>query len=186
MGRRPQLKYVAFLRAVNVGGKNVVRMADVRTCLEGLGFARVRTYIQSGNILFESDLVDTGRLTTKIEKAYSATLKHDAPVFLRSEHQLRKIVAQAPREWTGGRALRRSVAFLRKPLTVTQVLTHIQPRPGVDTAKAGDSVVYLSTVIARLNQSGFPKIIRTPMYRTMTIRSFRTCQKILALMEANG
>ena len=70
MGRRPHLKYVAFLRAINVGGKNLVRMADVRACLEELGLERVSTYIQSGNIFFESDLVDVGRLTSKIEQAY--------------------------------------------------------------------------------------------------------------------
>ena len=184
MGRRPHLKYVAFLRAINVGGKNLVRMADVRACLEELGLERVSTYIQSGNILFESDLVDVGRLTSTIEQAYSATFHHDAPVFLRSERQLRRIVSQAPKAWKNGDQLRKNVAFLRRPLRATQVLGRLQPRPGVDSAQAGEDVLYLSTLISRRNQSGFPKIVGTPMYRDMTIRSFSTCQKILGLIEA--
>ena len=184
MGRRPHLKYVAFLRAINVGGKNFVRMADVRACLEELGVERVSTYIQSGNILFESDLVDVGRLTSKIEQAYSATFHHEAPVFLRSERQLRRIVTRVPKAWKNGDQLRKNVAFLRRPLTATQVLGHLQPRPGVDSAQAGEGVLYMSTLISRRSQSGFPKIVGTPMYREMTIRSFGTCTRILALMQA--
>ena len=184
MVRRPHLKYVAFLRAINVGGKNLVRMADVRACLEELGLEGVRTYIQSGNILFESDLAGVGRLTSKIEQAYSATFHHNAPVFLRSETQLRRIVTQAPKAWKNGDQLRKNVAFLRRPLTAAQVLGHFQPRPGVDSAQAGDDVVYMSTLISRRSQSGFPKIVGTPIYRDMTIRNFSTCQNILGLMEA--
>jgi len=52
------MKYVALLRAINVGGRNLIRMADLRACLEVRKFERVSTYIQSGNILFDSDVVD--------------------------------------------------------------------------------------------------------------------------------
>ena len=183
MGKRPNLRYVSFLRAINVGGKNLVRMADVRACLESLGFSHVRTYIQSGNILFESDRLDAGKLTTTIENAYSATFKHDVPVFLRSERQLRKIIAQAPNDWSISTTLRRNVAFLRRPLTATQVIRQIRLKHGVDSAAAGDGVVYMSTLMSHLKQSGFPRIVGTPIYRDMTIRSFSTCEKILVLME---
>ena len=57
------MKYVALLRAINVGGRNLIRMADLRTCLEVRKFERVSTYIQSGNILFDSDVVDAVVLT---------------------------------------------------------------------------------------------------------------------------
>ncbi len=47
--------YIALLRGVNVGGKNKIKMAELRCALEAIGFSRVQTYIQSGNILFESN-----------------------------------------------------------------------------------------------------------------------------------
>ena len=179
------MQYVALLRGINVGAKNLLSMADVRVCLERHDFRRVRTYIQSGNILFESDVADAATLTTAIQKALSAAFDHDAQVFLRSHRQLKRIVAQAPREWTSGAGLRRNVAFLREPLTDTRALREIEPKPGVDFVKAGQGVLYLSTLMRRVKQSGFTKVVKKSIYRDMTIRNYDTCQKILALMQAD-
>jgi uncharacterized protein (DUF1697 family) len=177
------MKYVALVRAINVGGRNLMRMSDVRACFEAREFQRVSTYIQSGNILFESDVSDLPALTAAIEQAFAETFDHTAGVFVRSHRQMQKIVAGAPKEWKEGATLRRNVAFLRKPLTVNKAVAAIEPKPGVDSVNAGDNVVYMSTVMARLKQSAFPKIVGKPIYRDMTIRSYSTCQKILALMD---
>ena len=177
------MKYVALIRAINVGGRNLMRMSDVRACLEAREFQRVSTYIQSGNILFESDVSSVTTLTAALEKAFSDSFDHSAGVFVRSHRQMQKIVADAPKEWKKGATLRRNVAFLRKPLTTTKAVAAIDPKPGVDSVKAGDDVVYMSTVMARLKQSAFPKIVGKPIYRDMTIRNYSTCQKILALMD---
>jgi uncharacterized protein (DUF1697 family) len=178
------VKYVALLRGINVGGKKLMKMAEVRECLEGRDFQHVATYIQSGNVLFESSKSDVAGLTAAMEKALTTTFGHEVPVFLRSQAQLKKIVTQAPAAWkTGQRALRQNVAFLRPPLTAKRALAEIDPKPGVDSVDAGDGVVYMSTVITRLTQSRLPKIVGTPIYADMTVRSYSTCQKILALME---
>ncbi len=177
------MKYVALLRGINVGGHKLMKMADVRECLEGRDFKHVTTYIQSGNVIFESDRSDVAKLTALIEKAFSTTFGHDVPVFLRSQTQLKKIVMRAPKEWTTGGALRQNVAFVRAPLTAKRALSEINPKAGVDSVTAGDGVVYMSTVISRVTQSAFPKIVGTPIYRDLTIRNFSTCRKILALME---
>ena len=63
--------YVALLRGINVGGKNLIRMEDLRTCFEEHGFAGARTYIASGNVLFETTATDPRRLTKRIEAALS-------------------------------------------------------------------------------------------------------------------
>ena len=64
------MKYVALLRAINVGGRNLIRMADVRACLEARKYERVSTYIQSGNVLFDTDEADVAKLTAAIEMAF--------------------------------------------------------------------------------------------------------------------
>jgi len=177
------MKYVALIRAINVGGRNLMRMSDVRACLEAREFQRVSTYIQSGNILFESDVSNVSKLTAAIEKAFSETFNHAAGVFIRSHRQMQKIVAEAPTEWKKGATLRRNVAFVRTPLTAARAVAAIELKPGVDSVKAGDNVVYMSTLMTRLKQSVFPKIVGKPIYRDMTIRNYSTCQKILALMD---
>ncbi len=179
------MKYVALLRGINVGGRNLLSMAEIRACLERKNFEQVTTYIQSGNVLFESDSKDAASLTAAIQKALSATFDHDAQVFLRSERQLKQVVEQAPKEWMTGADLRRNVAFLRKPLTASRAVAQIEPTDDVDFVKAGQDVVYMTTVISRVKQSRFTKIIKSPIYRDMTIRNYNTCQKILALMQAD-
>src|SRR4051812_44289190 len=144
------MKYVALLRAINVGGRNLMRMADITACLVDRKFECVSTYIQSGNILFQSEVSDVAKLAAAIETALFETFGHEAPVFLRSHRQMKKVVSEAPEEWKNGAALRRNVAFLRKPLTVAKAVAAIDPKPGVDSLKAGDSVVYMTTVIARV------------------------------------
>lgn len=179
------MKYVALVRAINVGGRNLMRMSDVRACLEERKFQRVSTYIQSGNILFESDIANVSTLTAAIEKAFSEAFDHSAGVFVRSHRQMQRIVADAPREWKKGATLRRNVAFLRKPLTASKAIAAIELKAGVDSVKAGDDVVYMSTEMTRIKQSAFPKVVGKPIYRDMTIRNYSTCQKILALMGSD-
>ena len=177
------MKYVALLRAINVGGRNLIRMADVRACLEARKYERVSTYIQSGNVLFDTDEADVAKLTAAIEMAFLEAFGTHVPVFLRSHRQMKKIVAGAPREWKRDAVLRRNVAFLRKPLTAKKAVAEMNPKPAVDSVKAGDGVVYMSTVIAMATQSTLPKIVGKPMYRDMTVRNYTTCQKLLALLD---
>jgi uncharacterized protein (DUF1697 family) len=177
------VKYVALLRGINVGGRNLLKMADVRDRLEGRDFTGVTTYIQSGNVLFESRSLDAVRLTAVMEKALVTAFGHEVPVFLRSQPQLKRIVSQAPPAWKTGNALRQNVAFLRAPLTAKRALSEIEVRLDVDSVTAGNGVLYMSTVMSRLKQSRLPKIVGTPIYRETTIRSYSTCQKILALTD---
>jgi Uncharacterized protein conserved in bacteria len=87
--------YVAFLRAVNVGGKNKIRMADLRDTFEKLGLARVRTYIQSGNVLFESD-EDEDALRLRIEEAIERVFGLSIRVVLRTSAELNDMIANLP------------------------------------------------------------------------------------------
>jgi uncharacterized protein (DUF1697 family) len=178
------MKYVALLRAINVGGRNLIRMAELRACLEVRKFERVSTYIQSGNILFDSDAVDAVVLTAAIERALSETFGREVPVFLRSHAQMKKVVASAPKTWKSAE-FRTNVAFLRPPLTAKHALTAIVATEGVDSLHAGDGVVYMSTLLARAGQSSLSKVVSKQIYGNITVRNFTTCQKILALMDAD-
>lgn len=180
------MKYVALLRGINVGGRNLIRMADLRACLETRKFERVSTYIQSGNILFDSDADDAVVLTAAIERALSETFGREVPVFLRSHAQMKKVIAGAPKAWKNATDVRTNVAFLRPPLTAKHALTAIVAKKGVDSLHAGSGVVYMSTVIARAAESSLSKVVSKLIYGNITVRNFNTCQKILALMEADS
>jgi uncharacterized protein (DUF1697 family) len=83
-------KYVAFLRAINVGG-HLVKMDQLRSLFEGIGFKNVETFIASGNVIFDSKTTDTKSLETKIEKHLKQSLGYEVLTFLRSTADLAKI-----------------------------------------------------------------------------------------------
>ena len=175
------MKYVAFLRGINVGGKCIMKMAAVRRCLEDAGFKQVTTYIQSGNVIVDTDERTPSVVTRRIEAALSATFAYKAKVVLRSHAQLKGVVAGAPRSQGGH--LRRYVAFLRPPVTAKQAVREVPVKDGVDTISAGTGVLYMSTLLTALKRSALTKLVSKPIYQDMTIRNHSTCVKILALLD---
>lgn len=88
-------KYVAFLRAVNVG-KRTIKMEDLRQQLDAAGFKNVKTYIQSGNVMFESGSANAAALSDKIEKLLLKTYGFEVPTIIRSVAQLEAVVKHTP------------------------------------------------------------------------------------------
>jgi uncharacterized protein (DUF1697 family) len=89
--------HVALLRGINLGGKNKVAMADLRTLVTGLGHADVSTYIQSGNVLFTApDDTDCAAAGQAITEAIAASLAVTAPVVVVTRDELAAIVAASP------------------------------------------------------------------------------------------
>jgi uncharacterized protein (DUF1697 family) len=86
----------ALLRGINVGGNNVIRMADLKEGFEAMGFDEVRTYIQSGNVIFRATESDLAKLAGRIEKALGARFHYDSRIVVRSHEQLDRIVRKAP------------------------------------------------------------------------------------------
>ena len=110
-------RYIAFLRAINVGG-HTVRMEELRAHFETLGLVNVETFIASGNIIFETDQEDIRALEGQIENHLQETLGFPVATFLRSDHELSEIAhyqAFAPAQLDSAQAL--NVAFLAAPLS---------------------------------------------------------------------
>ncbi|WP_410771258.1 DUF1697 domain-containing protein [Fontibacillus sp. BL9] len=87
--------YIALLRGINVGGKNKIKMAELRTALENIGLTRVQTYIQSGNILFESEK-DEPTLRKEIEQMIESVFGISLMVILRTDREMKMITRQCP------------------------------------------------------------------------------------------
>jgi uncharacterized protein (DUF1697 family) len=84
--------FIALIRGINVGGHKKIRMADLKTSCEALGLRDVRTLLQSGNVVFQTDIKDRARLAKEI----AGVLGVEAKVILRSAEELRKVVAANP------------------------------------------------------------------------------------------
>jgi uncharacterized protein (DUF1697 family) len=107
------MRYVALLRGINVGGKTLIKMADLKTCIEELGLDDVSTYIASGNVLFESDEHDAAKLQTKIERAIEQRFRLPVKVVVLDRAAYARIVKAIPTSWAGDASVRANVAFVR-------------------------------------------------------------------------
>lgn len=178
-------RYIALLRGINVGGKNSIKMAALATCFEQHGFANVATYIQSGNVLFDSPEPAT-KLVAAIEAMLAKTFSYNASVVLVTAAQLRKIVEAAPKAFgTAPARYRYDVLFLKPPLTAAAALKVIPLKAGVDVAHAGPGVIYHSRLISRATASRLARVVSMPIYHQMTIRNWNTTTKLLALVDAS-
>jgi uncharacterized protein (DUF1697 family) len=90
------MKYVAFLRGINVGGNVLIKMDALKKAFEDAGFTNVRTILASGNVIFESDIEDYETVTEKIEAFIHKQWKREIPVFVRTIDELRRMAATQP------------------------------------------------------------------------------------------
>lgn len=87
--------YIALLRGINVGGHNMIKMAELKRVLEEMGLGKVKTYIQSGNVLFESEK-EAETLSQQIEEEIKKEFGFSVPVVLRTEMELEQIIKNCP------------------------------------------------------------------------------------------
>lgn len=87
--------YIAFLRGINVGGKNIIKMTDLKQVFESMGVWEVQTYIQSGNVIFKSN-EEESYLCKKIEYEIKAAFGLSVPVVLRMAAELENIICNCP------------------------------------------------------------------------------------------
>lgn len=176
-------RYLLLLRGINVGGNNIIKMADLRECFEEMGFSNVVTYIQSGNIIFDSTKSNKETVST-IQKGLAKHFSYSTPVFLISNKQLKDVVSQAPMAFgKEPKKYRYDVMFLRSTLNASSALKQIETREGVDSAEAGRGAIYFSRLISKATRSYMPKVIKLPIYKDMTIRNWNTTNKLLNLLE---
>lgn len=179
----PTTRYVALLRGINVGGRNIVAMADLRQAFEAAGHQAVATYIQSGNVLFESG-APRNRLEDELESMLELRIGTRLVVVVRTHLQLRGVVQKAPEGFGQQPGTYHSdVIFLKAPLSSQQAMRVVGRREGVDQAWPGTGVVYFARLSERRTESRMSRIVGTPEYAQMTIRNWATTTKLLSLLD---
>ena len=88
--------YVSMLRGINVGGNKTIKMELLRSSLEALGFSQVKTYIQSGNVVFKAPKVSPAALSSKIEKAILRDFGFPVSVIVRTVAEIENTIANNP------------------------------------------------------------------------------------------
>jgi uncharacterized protein (DUF1697 family) len=175
-------RHLALLRSINVGGKNIIKMVDLKACFEEMGFNNIVTYIQSGNVLFDSTEIEPLKLTQQIENALSKRFDYNSKVVVISQQTLIQLVNNAPKDFGKlSDEYRYDVIFLKPPLTAEGAFSKIKTKEGVDVVTVGDGVLYFSRLSSLSSQSQMTKMIGTAIYKEMTIRNWNTTTKLMEL-----
>ena len=177
--------YIILLRSINVGGKNKVPMAGLRKCLEELGFSNVSTYIASGNVILESDK-HPDEIKTQIEEVLPESFKLDdelIKVLVLTRNQLQAVIDNKPEGFGEQPEKYHSDAIFLMGIDSAQAMSVFNPREGVDKVWPGDGVIYSQRLSSQRTKSRLNKIMATPAYKSMTIRSWNTTTKLLKILE---
>jgi uncharacterized protein (DUF1697 family) len=170
--------YVAFLRGVNVGGKGIVSMAAIKEALVALGVSDMRTYINSGNVIFSTPATDVQRLAARIEKALEQHTAMAIKVLVMDHMTLKKLVNAIPRTWVDDKTMRTYILLLWKELDHRGILDRLPIKPGVDELRYTPGAVIWRVDRENVGRSQMTRIVGTPLYKMITVRSANTMRKL--------
>ena len=176
------MRYIALLRGINVGGKTLIKMEELRACIEALGLDDVSTYIASGNVLFETSQRSAAKLETKIEGAIERRFRLPVKVVVLDHAAYGRIVQAIPKSWVGDESLRANVAFVRRGIDAKQVVLELKPDAAVEEVKAIDGAILWATKRDALNRSVMRKLIGGAAYKELTVRNLNTTLKLEELL----
>lgn len=179
------MEYVALLRGINVGGTNKVVMSELREQVAGVGYTNVRTYINSGNLLFEAEAdAPPEDVAQRVEDLLANRYDFPIRVALLSGHDYLAELHNLP-DWWHGEVARRDALFFTRGLD----RAHVRER--IEAMDLGDEAVYFgehAVFWGKFHEKEFLKtayhkrLLREDFYRQVTIRSGSTVEKIASIL----
>ncbi|MCI9211312.1 MAG: DUF1697 domain-containing protein [Eubacterium sp.] len=177
-------RYVALLRGINISGKNKIPMAELKRGFEILAFKEVKTYLNSGNVIFSSDEDDVKKLTGQIEGMIKNEFGLDIPVFVLSREALEDILQNAP-DWWGGenKEIYDNLIFIIPPAAFSDVYQEIgEPKEELERIKDYKEVIFWSFSRKDYQKTNWwPKTASTKISTKLTIRTANTVRKIVSM-----
>jgi uncharacterized protein (DUF1697 family) len=176
------MKYVAFLRAVNVGGNSNVPMAALKAGLAADGFSDVRTYINSGNVIFSASSADAKTLAARVEKTIATQTGMPIRALVMNRAAVQRIVDFIPVEWVDDPVMRCYVLLLWKEVDDGKILAQLPGNPAIEDLRYTRGAVIWRLDRKDLGKSKMTRLVGTPLYKQLTIRSVNTVRKLNELL----
>ena len=148
------MRYIALLRGINISGKNKISMPELKTALSEKGFADVKTYLNSGNVIFSDDETDAVKLAEKIRTIIFEIFKLEISVFVISQDELKGLLSKAPSWWgSGSKDIYDNLIFVIAPHSIETVAKKI----GEPTEKIEKVQIYGNTAFWTFDRKLYAK-----------------------------
>ena len=177
------MAYVALLRGINVGGNSIVEMARLRATFERLGLDRVRTYINSGNVVFTGGAEDRAGLHSLIEQAIAGDFGLAITVLLRTTEEMRAVVEALPPDWRNDGDHQCNV-FFSDEFTSPASVGRLPLTEGIEEARFAPGAILCRVPRPLQGRSRLNTLVGTDLYRRMTARNCNTARKLYDLLVA--
>ncbi len=177
------MNYVALLRGINVGGNRKVPMTDLKDCFEKLGHTEVKTYINSGNVIFTSETSDVQKLREALENEIEKTFGFFVDVLVIDAKTFIQTVEKAPKGFGSKPQLYHNDVIFRFNETAKNAAAQFELHPEVDAIWEGKTVIYFQRLSEKRTKSRLSKIIAKPIYKKMTIRNWNTTHKLAEMLK---
>ncbi|MDR1247572.1 MAG: DUF1697 domain-containing protein [Clostridiales Family XIII bacterium] len=177
-------KYISLLRGVNVGGKNKISMPELKTAFEKRGFENVVTYINSGNILFDSDL-GLQEAKAACENLIEAGFGLNIAVGVITAGHLTDALDHAPEWWNRDADSRHNAIFAIPPATAEEIRAAVgEAKPEYESISCYGSVIFWSAPLKTFSRTRWSKVVQSKaVYHLITIRNANTTLKLAALAK---
>jgi uncharacterized protein (DUF1697 family) len=175
--------YVALLRGVNVGGSGRIDMKELKAVFESAGMTSVKTYINSGNVVFATDASDDVRIAEKLERAIDGELGATVRVLVRSTDQIRSVAQALPADWANDDTTKCDVFFLWHNVDRPSIIEQLDFDPQIDDVRYTPGALIRCVDRKNASKSKLTRLVGTSLYKEMTIRNCNTTRKILLLMD---
>ncbi len=174
------MKYVALLRGINVGKGPRVPMGTLKDLLEGLGLSNAVTYLNSGNVLFESAL-GASELTQLIEREIERAFGEKIPTLVKTCAEMVEIAASIPSEWGSNEREQTYVAYLFSDVDSPSLVSELPVKRQFMIIFYTPGAIVWNIKRENYNRSQITKIVAHSSYARMTTRNVNTARKLAAL-----
>ncbi len=178
------IQYICLLRGINVGGKNTISMKELKAVFENLRFQQVRTYINSGNVLFQSDNPNEDELKNQCEKAIFEAFQVKIALVILTARELEEALNQAPSWWQEDSNAKHNAIFVIPPMTGEELVIGMGPsKPEFEKVDWNGKVIFWTAPLATFSRTRWSQIVKTPYYQYITIRNANTARKLFAMTK---
>lgn len=176
------MQYVALLRGINVGGNSKIEMGRLKTMFLNLGFTDVSTYINSGNVIFETELPHLN-LAKIIEKDIKKEFGIPVKCLVVKGDLVKDVASRVPPSWQNdSKTQKTDVLFLWSEYDKEESINLLNPTQ-FDNLKYFPGVIVWNLNTKNYNKSAMNKFIGTPIYKNMTARNINTVRKLAYLLS---
>lgn len=179
------MKYIALLRGINISGRNKIAMSELKKEFANLGYKEITTYLNSGNIVFESDINDKNAIKNNIQLMIKDKFDFDIPTYIMTSQELEELINHNP-DWWGkdGKEIYDNIIFIIPPTTYDEVFNTIGRPNNYEKIQEYKNNIFWSFDLKNYRKSSWwSKTASTEISDKITIRTANTMKKVLEICK---